>query len=647
MTTKVADKIIDVADSGITALIKRTGKHTGKIKKIVKEPIDKNAAGLDKVASGTGKVAGAGFHIGAGLVDISAAILLWLSQVFVAGTDGLLADNKILDFMKKKYATKEVKKNKKGEDKKLSKFTKNNPRVAAYLTWYLMLLTAIGGVGIANHVSHRTGEEKEVVKNRKNEIQKLVLDPESPDWDRQIAAVHPYVMAHIFSSEGMIESAYYDAGQNSGTLTIGSGFTINDNIHRDFARKVLGRNLGNGSSVTTEEAYLLASRWLQEKIYPKIKTDFKGAKLDYRLFVMLSVAAYNKGESTYDAIEHKNGTVTYNKGYDIREAVLAGKSKEEIANTVLKKYAGVKSTIWGGLPNKYAVLVQYYLGYISEETILNAIAEAPYTIEGVMKAHKVPVPKDGEEGRMVTYKDGLPSGFFVPDDLESLLLETAPGKRVTKGTPQNRVRSYLPQSDIIAIENGYFGNKILSEISLDSAIKQDDSSEEDLNAKGEQLFFAEKYSEAIELFQTAINENTTNNIVYSNLIMSYYRLGNYDAGVKVAQDLIDSGKIEKIPKINKGYIYYNVALCYEGIADNSSGENAKDNYEKAKENLELSEKYSGVSHAVLGSRLDEKLSRIEKQFAKTTAFNKAGGRIKMQKNDTHNSIIGMIGEHQA
>ena len=36
MTTKVADKIIDVADSGVTGVMRRAGKHFGKVKKIVK-----------------------------------------------------------------------------------------------------------------------------------------------------------------------------------------------------------------------------------------------------------------------------------------------------------------------------------------------------------------------------------------------------------------------------------------------------------------------------------------------------------------------------------------------------------------------------------------------------------------------------------
>lgn len=65
-----------------------------------------------------------------------------------------------------------------------------------------------------------------------------MLDPnaDSAQWRQMTDAVHPYVLSHVISSEGFIRQLYDDNG-GRGTLTIGSGFTLNDKVHRDFAKK--------------------------------------------------------------------------------------------------------------------------------------------------------------------------------------------------------------------------------------------------------------------------------------------------------------------------------------------------------------------------------------------------------------------------
>ena len=146
--TKVADKIVDVADVGINKIMFRAGRHFTKMKHIAKRPIEKVGTGRQRAARVTSKIAGVGGRAVADVIDISAALTLKLSQLFVSGFDGLLLDNRILNATQQKYKTKKVAKNKKGNDKTISKFTKKNPRLAAYLTWYLMLLTVIGGAEI-------------------------------------------------------------------------------------------------------------------------------------------------------------------------------------------------------------------------------------------------------------------------------------------------------------------------------------------------------------------------------------------------------------------------------------------------------------------------------------------------------------------
>lgn len=146
--TKAADKIVDLADAGIDKIMFRAGRHFTKLKHIAKQPIEKSGKGRQRVVRVTKKIARVGGRVMADTVDISAVVILKLSQLFVSGFDGFVFDNRILNATQQKYKNQKVAQNKKGNDKVISKFTKKNPRLAAYLTWYLMLLTVIGGAEI-------------------------------------------------------------------------------------------------------------------------------------------------------------------------------------------------------------------------------------------------------------------------------------------------------------------------------------------------------------------------------------------------------------------------------------------------------------------------------------------------------------------
>ena len=162
--TKAADKIIDFADNGIAKAMFMAGRHFAKIKKAIKN--DDNKWSDD--AQVTENIINIGENVAAGTIDFSAAVLLKLSQIFVNGMDGLLFDNKILKTMRQKFESQKIKKNKDGKDNKLSLFTKNNPQVAAYLTWYLMLLTVFGGAGLATNKSKKSNDIQNKTENVKH-----------------------------------------------------------------------------------------------------------------------------------------------------------------------------------------------------------------------------------------------------------------------------------------------------------------------------------------------------------------------------------------------------------------------------------------------------------------------------------------------
>ena len=174
--TKAADKIVDLADVGIDKIMFRAGRHFTKMKHIAKKPIEKGGNGRQRAARVTKKIAGVGGKVVADVVDISAALTLKLSELFVVGFDRFLFDNRILDATQRKYKTQSIAKNKKGNDKVISKFTKKNPRLAAYLTWYLMLTAVIGGAGVGVNKDKISDNIKSKFENARKTFAKANAD---------------------------------------------------------------------------------------------------------------------------------------------------------------------------------------------------------------------------------------------------------------------------------------------------------------------------------------------------------------------------------------------------------------------------------------------------------------------------------------
>ena len=278
--TKAADKISTATDNATDFMLSRFSKHNKKIKNVVKAPIDKNLSGWGKAARGTGKVIGVGGRVVADTFDISAVVLLFLSKWFVKISDFVLLDNVALDFMEKKYSNRNVKQNKRGKDKAMPKFTKENPRVAAYLSWYLMLLSVVGGVGavknkdkIEENVKYKIDNVKSAVRRfvsrkiQKETVNTLKIDPTLPqeEWMAQIDAIWPYIYMETILSEGFVNEAYADVGETDGYITIGSGYMIGKakpkgdadrkliDERKKFFQNVLGKPYVNGVSVSYEE----------------------------------------------------------------------------------------------------------------------------------------------------------------------------------------------------------------------------------------------------------------------------------------------------------------------------------------------------------------------------------------------------------
>lgn len=552
---------------------------------------------------------------------VSGAVLLWLMEYAMRLVNGIAIDNFVL------RATERGFKNKKKDG-----FAKRNPAFASHMLYYMIPLLTWMGVETVDFAKERIQErkqkEEEEARKKAMSFDNFKINPNVSDeeWEKQIDAIQPYVIAHLFLTEGYVQKMYYDNG-TSGTKTIGTGFIIDDEVHRKFAKKILGRPIVNGLSVSVEEARILADAWTREMIYPKMKKAFN-VPMDAKLFITLVVAAYNAGESTY--------SIKGNKGIPVRDAVNAGKTIEEVMNVFVRQYGKVRGTQWGGMRNKYSVCALYALGDISDEVILNCVAEAPYEINAILKQDSAYLsvynPETMNEGDLLVYDgkggNAKPVGVLRIPDIEDVLQR--PQHRKTKGTEQLKVRDYLTEQEVNTIMAGeiFDGSTIdyFSAQQLANSVKYEVSESDEINEIGEELYHKEQYKEAIQKFEEALNVNPENYIVYSNISLAYYKMGEPKKGARVIEQFIKSEYFDNAPDANKGYVYYNLALCYEKIGDSKSKRKQKF-YKVANDAIEKAQEYSGNSYDDFKNRINKKL----KDDGKKIAFN-SGVQQMHQKN---------------
>ncbi len=463
-----------------------------------------------------------------------------------------------------------------------------NPNLATRVLCAMMLAASVGGV-----IEYKLQDGQEDVWGNFDHFN--VTPHSDPDQRRSdLDAVHPYVLAHIISSEGFIARAY-DDNAGRGTLTLGSGFTIDDADHRRFASRILGRHVGNGASISIEENRILVSAWLHERIYPKICRDIK-VPISGRLFVILAVAAYNKGDNIF---------APGNSGASVAAAINSGAGANDIVAAYVSAFAGIRGTQWGGLPNKYGLCALYYLGHVSDTALLQSVAEAPYALESKIKENG---------GRLVTYQGrsnrARATGVYNPGNLDSLLLSVK--KRVTKGSVQLPIASYLTPYQCSVIQSGRLAHGGIEFIDVASIQPvQNMSPSQEQNATGEEFYFNGQYADAIKYFKKAVESDPRNFIVYSNMALTYHKMGRSGDGLNIIQDLIHSSYFGEMPDDIRGYTYYNVAMCRMGMGDQARQVAARNkHYDMAIANLKLAEKYSGQSHSDLRRLLETKKGQV-------------------------------------
>jgi len=549
-------------------------------------------------------------------------------------------------FLNNEYITKWEEKNKdvvfKDTDSRFKQFFKDlkkeHPLAAArlklWMIYSLFTLATIWGAKITEHddvddlkkfLIEKIQEKKDAHEQEKNvvkEIDALKIDPNLSDeeWKKQIDLIWPYLYMEIILSEGFIDEAYADVGDSGGYLTIGSGYMIGKanpagdldraiiKERKRFFKKALGKSYVNGVKISYEENRILIYEYCKTYVWPYMKKSFK-TPMDTHLFIELCIGNFNRGSGIYQSGQ---------KGEEIRKAVNSGKSIKQIVN----KFDDFHTSGNDGLLPKYGVAAHRALGNITDEDVLNSLANSVYKLE---------------KGDF--WKNGV---LIENDTIAQKLMKISSANVYKNGKTyvQRKVREYMTDVEIEKISQGkLFVN---SSENRKKVQEKEETPAEKLNKQAEDLFADGKYNDALEKFNEAIKLNPKLYIVYSNLSLVYYKLGEYEKGLSVLVNLVNTGLFNDIPSNIKGYMYYNAALCLEKLGDNAEkNENKQKYYNRAVKCIELGERVANTQYSGFDKRIKRKVSDIKKanktnENTKKVTFNKGIQKMKNKENYSNN-----------
>ena len=603
--------------------------------RIAKRPVKKDAGGNIDMGDAVRNAGSVVWNSYITALDFDSAVLLWLARKMVQ----LGADNKVINWLEKKYANQKMKKGKDGKDKKLKKITKDSPRLSSYLTYYFMLMLLTSGVYVGRNRQDIGEKIKDKIENVKGSfrrdkkkipetISEIKIDPTAPheDWQKQIDAIWPYIYMETVLSEGYVNEAYADVGDNAGYMTIGSGFMLGKTKpatdkeyaiiaeRKAFFKKILGKKYVNGISISLDENRKLVYNFYKSYVWPEMRKAFT-EPMDVHLFIELGIGAYNRGGGIYK--DSKDGSV-------IKDSVNAKADIVNIANLL----DDLCKSGFGGLEPKYGIAAHRVLGDISDADILESYANSVFG----MKSSKL-----WGKGKLKDYPT-------VADDLKSIKGINADITKNGKTYTQHMLTYYLTADEIKTIKEGGLFTDYDFNTSRQEATPVTPA--EKLNDEGENLYNKGKYADAAEKFKEAIKEDSKLYIAYSNLAISYYQLQEYDKGAEVIDKFIKKSGFGSVPNDIQGYTYYNGALCYEKLGDKETNTNKKlSYYKKAQEYAQKGESVADTKYNALDTRLKTKVE--EATVNKTTAFRNATNKLKSKTQKGRDANVNVVDQNSA
>jgi tetratricopeptide (TPR) repeat protein/GH24 family phage-related lysozyme (muramidase) len=560
-----------------------------------------------------------------------------LAQFLFWATKYITLDNHALRAVEKKLSNMRVKKNKKGENKKLQEFIKQHPNLTSHVMYYMLIVAIAYGIKAGVEVS-------DIVESVKieRETERAKAGTYAEYLDKMRGAL-PYLVADLVAKEGVhvengMHTPYLD-GQ--GVWTIGFGSTV---------LKDGTRVNKNTPPITTQQAYELACWHIMENetLFRLYCYDVVSDNVDINRateLVALSAAMYNVGSDLIeqpkidgkrnrmyeerflelDSLHKKYGNAITNDmvrevfaKYPIEHmtsvgnAWLNGSDKDDIGNNLgnfLKGGNGLRWRRW--------LEAQVMKGNIQPEVFLKVPVGGFYEFYRIVGDERENwfIEKNGErvandetlkrfykwlEKPVNKHGKSLSGWKTAADWLPADVAQQCLAGKCEIGAPSvwdvvwqsDKQRNEAKQVEVKTYVIGY----------------------DELYADAVGAYQAGKFDDAVKKYQNMITQYPDNALLRNDLAATYNRLGKYNEAIKQASEVV-----QRIgDKSQYGAAQYNAGFAYEQLG----------NLQKALANykLALANGNRGVQKDI--TRVSEKLKRAGN---KKVAFNSGIKQIH-QKN---------------
>lgn len=542
----------------------------------------------------------------------------------------LALDNVFLRKLEEKNKKINLNEKKKFQSQTLRRFSKSNPNLSAYVSWYMLLgVLGFGGKAAVEKGPLAVGAYKEWRKDREENKR---IKGTYAEFLKKMRPITPYLIADLIAKEGVkvdpetgLHVPYLDS---KGIPTIGFGSTM----LKDGSRVTM-----KTKPITTEEAYELA-RWHLEEGETYFVLYCYDVASDY-VDVNDTKEALGMGSIIYNSysklIENKQDKNVKNRFTELRRIYkeYGYAVPDDLVIKLFQKYPIVRPTSFG----------KAWLGYDKKSDVSDKLG-------GFLAGGKGLYWRRWLEA-------GLLSGDITPDMLlncpvngmyeffcymgqeeEAFFTGKSGDRKVNKDTyakfkmwlnnPIDKngrpikhwkcVKDYLPADVLAYCEMGEceFGGK---------ALVRQTKKQEKIEKSTYTLEYADAYEEALNCYKSGdykkaeikykelISVHKDNALLYNDLAATYNKLGMYQEAINQAKEIL-----HRIgDKSQYAAAQYNAGFAYEQIGD----------LEKALKNYELS-----VANGNLNVKKDvERLK--EKMKSKTLSFSDAMEIVNKKSNE--------------
>lgn len=586
----------------------------------------------------------------------SGVTLLWIVEHLTRVLNLALFDNAALRGMEDAFGKQ--KKRLSGDSAsskvkaKISNTIKNNPVLASYLVYYMMMAGVLFGGHVISRDDNQNKKEKanKEVKAKQSENEPVVTITERGEVNKEAQVnVNQIEQTADIKTINPEDAQFVKQALAEYWPEVAVGLTELETYRATPKRHGSESRETNGLGCTWSYTYDSAGRLHRNaNALGKTKTRDKAGNYEQckRHLLYETLPALKQAISNKQNIGAQQAVALVMAGYQrpsdmkgIAERISNAKTVQQVADA-FSYYPGAEKWREGTLKRRWWCAA-YAIGIITAEDLLN-------------------LPRDAFSGININnvYRNG--HFLFGAETVEYALNRAKTGEK-------SNVKVFLSDFEE--------GKKILAHVSAGQSVRpKSDLKEAQQNAQDMQIeesmkklnsadraFAAGKYQQAVDLYQAAIDADADNMEAYSSLALTYKKLGDekksisyYEKCVTAVKDgnaRMNANKSLLLDREVKAASYYNAGLAREEMAkifqDKGNVAQARENYELAVKNYkvalenaqmgELSKAKKDVYQKAI-MRAQQKLQNVSKNRKRKVAYNSAKQKL-MQKNARQDILL--------